>query len=616
MLAGPASADTVNVISLSSLPALTIGVPSDPLQGGINVSVPPGSPAVTVDALTLTTCSGTDFTLGSPDCGAGEADPGVLSIGSAMLDNNNDNDGCAAAGPDYIPFTVSGPSATGVFTLTPPAPFVVQPDDQFTSRACFILLQVTALKAPLVDVDGGDPDIQGDAFVTALLPSPDVAAVTSDFNRFFTVLQPVQPSATVALAATPTATLGGPITATATLTGVPGGPTPTGTVGFSLYPPNPPNNDCNQSTVQTSFATLVNGTVTSLPFDTTALGTYRYQVTYDGDGTYAAIPATTCGLDGTMSVVSGLPTTLTLVASPPVTPDHAIFATATLGGGLSPTGTIVFKGFRNNPTCDGKADLTSTVSSVADVGQFTSDHFTIAADKVGTYRFTAAYSGDDNNAPSATACDVAGTSVVVMAASAVKPTITLDTGATPASVATPGGTFTYHLTVTNTSPNPVTTKTLDDKVYGNLDGRGTCKVGVVLKATPGPDDSYTCSYTGDFSGAAGAAQTATVTASALDDSGNEATATHDTTVSLVAAAATANPAAAAAAAVPLAATPSGGTGTGGTSGTSGTGGSLAVTGAGLEAQLRLAFGLLAAGLVLTRRRSRPEPPSPVLTRPW
>ena len=93
----------------------------------------------------------------------------------------------------------------------------------------------------------------------------------------------------------------------------------------------------------------------------------------------------------------------------------------------------------------------------------------------------------------------------------------------------PGGSFTFNAAVTNTSNEPVTITSLTDNVYGNLATQGTCTtaLGAVLAANGG---SYTCAFAGSFFGNAGASQTDTVTAVAVDDDGSTANDTDDATV--------------------------------------------------------------------------------------
>lgn len=108
------------------------------------------------------------------------------------------------------------------------------------------------------------------------------------------------------------------------------------------------------------------------------------------------------------------------------------------------------------------------------------------------------------------------------------PEVLVTKTATPASRPAPGGAFTYAVTVQNTGGSPVTLSTLTDSVYGDLDGRGTCDTAGVIAA----GDSYTCSFSGTFTGVAGATETDVVTAVATDGDGLEATDDDDATVTI------------------------------------------------------------------------------------
>jgi len=114
-------------------------------------------------------------------------------------------------------------------------------------------------------------------------------------------------------------------------------------------------------------------------------------------------------------VGAALPT-LTTQASPGVTLGAPISDTATLSGGLTPTGTITFKLYGpNDATCTGVAIFTSTVP-VNGNGSYPSGSF--APTLAGTYRWIVNYSGDANNAPTANACNAVNESVVVGPAAA------------------------------------------------------------------------------------------------------------------------------------------------------------------------------------------------------
>jgi len=128
--------------------------------------------------------------------------------------------------------------------------------------------------------------------------------------------------------------------------------------------------------------------------------------------TLASNNVSVCSLAGVPT-----PTTLSTQASAAVKAGGFIHDTATLSGGVAPTGTITFSSFGpNNATCAGAAAFTSTVS-VAGNGSYVSANF--APSLAGIYRWIAAYSGDAANAASATACNDANESVTVSAAAAL-----------------------------------------------------------------------------------------------------------------------------------------------------------------------------------------------------
>lgn len=127
-----------------------------------------------------------------------------------------------------------------------------------------------------------------------------------------------------------------------------------------------------------------------------------------GTVTLASNAVSVCSLAG-----STTPTTLTTQASPAVQIGGLIHDTATLSGGVAPTGTIVFELFGpNDATCTATPAFTSTVT-VAGNGSYVSAGFTPIS--VGIYRWIATYSGDAANAASATACNDANESVTISA---------------------------------------------------------------------------------------------------------------------------------------------------------------------------------------------------------
>jgi hypothetical protein len=103
--------------------------------------------------------------------------------------------------------------------------------------------------------------------------------------------------------------------------------------------------------------------------------------------------------------------TLTTTASADTTLGNPVSDTATLAGGHNPTGRITFRLYgRNDTTCSNSPRYEKRVE-VSGNGDYGSGNFTPT--RRGTYRWTATYSGDSNNASIATACNDPGESVTV-----------------------------------------------------------------------------------------------------------------------------------------------------------------------------------------------------------
>jgi hypothetical protein len=221
--------------------------------------------------------------------------------------------------------------------------------------------------------------------------------------------------------------LGSSVTSSATLTGL---TNPTGTITFNLFGPGDPN--CSGPPVFSSTKPVSgNGTYTSDPFTPMAAGTYRWTARYSGD---AVNPPLTTGCDPARSVVIGARAVpnLTTTASPSVPAGGQLHDTAVLSGGLNPTGTVRFSLFGPGDATCSAAPVFSSEKPVAGPGTYASDPFTATAP--GTYRWVAAYSGDANNSPVATACGEPGETVTVtpLAGGAVAVTKTADPASRPA----------------------------------------------------------------------------------------------------------------------------------------------------------------------------------------
>jgi uncharacterized repeat protein (TIGR01451 family) len=201
--------------------------------------------------------------------------------------------------------------------------------------------------------------------------------------------------------------------------------------------------------------------------------------------------------DATTSVVAAAPT-LTTQASGSVSLGGAISDASTLSGGSGATGTINFFAFGpNDSSCNGALAFTSSVSVNGD-GQYLSGSFVPSA--VGTYRFTASYSGDGNNKATATVCSDPNESVTVTQGTT---STTLTTSKSPTVF---GENVTFTATVTPNAPATATPTgsvqfSVDNVALGGLVAlnNGTAQlttnsIGVgshTIKASYGGDSNYT-----------------------------------------------------------------------------------------------------------------------------
>jgi hypothetical protein len=234
--------------------------------------------------------------------------------------------------------------------------------------------------------------------------------------------------------ATPSIAVGESATDTAVASGLGGGPTPTGTITFDVFGPN--DSTCaRQPTFTSASRPLSPGAIpsqsraTSGPFTPGVAGTYNWVATYSGDANYVSV-TTPCNAPNETTVVSRARPSITTSATPMANLGEPISDTATLGNAAGPpaaTGTIRFMVFGpNNPTCAPPAAFTSAVP-VNGNGTYQSGPFTPT--QPGIYQYVAAYSGDANYAPVATACnDPNETSTVTPARGDTTPPETVITG--------------------------------------------------------------------------------------------------------------------------------------------------------------------------------------------
>jgi len=175
---------------------------------------------------------------------------------------------------------------------------------------------------------------------------------------------------------------------------------------------------CNVFWQVGSSATL--GTTTTFVGNILALTSITLQ-------TNASLSGRALAQTGTVSLDSNNVTACSLGAAPTATTlstqtaasaalGSPIHDTATLSGGLNPTGSITFRLYGpNDAGCTAAAIFSSTVP-VSGNGNYVSGTFAPALP--GVYRWIAAYSGDAANAASTTACNDANETVTISAGAA------------------------------------------------------------------------------------------------------------------------------------------------------------------------------------------------------
>jgi hypothetical protein len=262
-----------------------------------------------------------------------------------------------------------------------------------------------------------------------------------------------------------TATSGSVGTAIKDTATISGGVNPTGNLVFKAFGPN--DATCSNTAAYTKTVTVAgNGEYGSSNFIPSAVGSYRWTVEYAGDANNNAATSP-CNAANETSTVTQVTPTLSSTATSAVV-GAAISDSATLSGGATPTGNLVFKVFGpNDATCSGAVAYTNTVA-VAGAGSYGSGNFTTSA--AGSYRWTIEYSGDANNGATTSGCNAANETSTVG-----KATPTISTTATSGSV----GTAIKDTATVSGGVNP--TGNLVFKVFGPNDA--TCSGAVAYTKT-------------------------------------------------------------------------------------------------------------------------------------
>ena len=241
--------------------------------------------------------------------------------------------------------------------------------------------------------------------------------------------------------------------------------TPAGNGASATFtPPNPATSDSNGFATVTANA---NGIAGSYTVSAAAAG-------YNGPADFALTNTAAA-----TSMTTQVSTASTTVGSP-------VTDTATLSGGVNPTGTITFTVYKDDDNCNGGALVfTSAAVPVSGNAPYQSAPFTPSAP--GTYYWRASYSGDANNAASVTLCNDANEVTVV---GTKTPTITT-VASGPVAV---GGNVSDTATIAG-GFNP--TGTITFRLYGPNDA--TCGSAPVFTSAAVPVNGNTSYNSGNFS---------------------------------------------------------------------------------------------------------------------
>jgi hypothetical protein len=290
---------------------------------------------------------------------------GGFSIGTgsvSVADQANVTVSGVATWSGSVQFSLCGPSATGCTsggtTIGSPVPI-----DNTTSQP------ISSPTATVTSV--GTYCWRGDFTPSAASQAAGVSPGSDGSSGECFTVNPVKPTLATSAGAGPVL-LGSPISDTATLTGTanePGTPVinPTtagspagGTITFTAFGPN----DCSTVAFTTTRAVSGDGTYptasqAAVSFTPTAVGTYHWAASYNGD------PPNTLGTDHNLTctdtnedvVVQSVPSSMTSHQS--FIPNDSATVTAPAGGNLS--GSVTFKVYESTD-CSGPAIFTQTVA--------------------------------------------------------------------------------------------------------------------------------------------------------------------------------------------------------------------------------------------------------------
>jgi hypothetical protein len=333
-------------------------------------------------------------------------------------------------------------------------------------------------------------------------------------------------------------------------------PEPGGTFTFTVTVTNPSTLEPVTITALTdniygNIATRAGSTCGSLIGVTLAPGATSAPCTFTGSFTGKAgdSQTDTVTVTGVHNGTTVMATALATVTLTPVGPQIAVTKVASPLSEVEPGGAFTFTVVVSNPSTLEPVTITALTDNV--YGNLATLPGSSCGALIGTTlapgaksapcSFTGPFTGKAGASQTDTVTvtgvnngtTVTATAMATVTLTPVGPQIAVTKKASPATEVAPGGTFTFTVQVSN--PNtlePVTITSLTDNIYGNLATRPGSTCGALIGVTLAPGaTSAACTFTGTFTGAAGASQTDVVTASGVNN-GTPVSATANATVSL------------------------------------------------------------------------------------